>query len=397
MLPLKPPYNILHFINILPSQKIILWEIQTHFYINTPYFAYLQIWTFWPHEPKNLNFTNSFLEHYPQPKLNQNSPKILIDPHFDHQTAVHILLVKAACGWFDLAHIDLARFFQKLPNHMTHLKSPKRQEFWQKSNLNQSELNQSKPNQSQPNKSKPNQSNWNFLKSPRVPWSYFSCKWSICVGKNVLVWHILPGRPNQQKRTSLSEFAVVIETYLFGKKKVSNLFVKHHRNKQHKLVSTQPLRKFMSKWGDALNKSSDTNLERLNFLPCCTCHAFTFISSFRIISKYGPTKSVFRNRNIERTTPYLGCRKAQDFHTRWQSLIRVSTNMKLRLASKKHQVWGQISTGGSKIKRAEIHVQGVAFVWQLIHLLSVLLLVPWMISCWVVGVCPFTFVCPRYR
>ncbi len=38
---------------------------------------------------------------------------------------------------------------------------------------NQSKLNQSKPNQSKPNQSEPNQSNWNFLKSPRAPWSYF--------------------------------------------------------------------------------------------------------------------------------------------------------------------------------------------------------------------------------
>ncbi len=36
-----------------------------------------------------------------------------------------------------------------------------------------SEPNQSKPNQSKPNQSKPNQSKWNFLKSPRAPWSYF--------------------------------------------------------------------------------------------------------------------------------------------------------------------------------------------------------------------------------
>ncbi len=69
----------------------------------------------------------------------------------------------------------------------------KKEEFWQKSDPNQSEPNQSepnqsdlnqskpnlsdpnqsKPNQSKPNQSKLNQSNWNFLKSPRAPWSYF--------------------------------------------------------------------------------------------------------------------------------------------------------------------------------------------------------------------------------
>ncbi len=57
------------------TKKIVPPEIQTHFYINTPHFPHFQIWTFWPHQLKNLNFTNSFLEHYPQPKLNQNSSK----------------------------------------------------------------------------------------------------------------------------------------------------------------------------------------------------------------------------------------------------------------------------------------------------------------------------------
>ena len=42
-----------------------------------PNFLPLQIWTFWPEEPKNCNFTFSFLEHYPQPKLNQEAQKIL--------------------------------------------------------------------------------------------------------------------------------------------------------------------------------------------------------------------------------------------------------------------------------------------------------------------------------
>ncbi len=64
----------------------------------------------------------------------------------------------------------------------------KKLELWQKSKPDQSEPNQSEPNQSdpnqskpnlsdsnqrKPNQSKPNQSNWNFLKSPRAPWSYF--------------------------------------------------------------------------------------------------------------------------------------------------------------------------------------------------------------------------------
>ncbi len=58
-------------------KKFVPSKLWIHFYINTPYFLYFQIWTFWSHKPKNSNFTNSFLEHYPQPKLNQKSPKDL--------------------------------------------------------------------------------------------------------------------------------------------------------------------------------------------------------------------------------------------------------------------------------------------------------------------------------
>ena len=53
----------------------------------------------------------------------------------------------------------------------------KRQDFWLKKNYpnqskpNQSNPNQSNPNQSNPSQSNPNQKNWNFLESPRAPWS----------------------------------------------------------------------------------------------------------------------------------------------------------------------------------------------------------------------------------
>ncbi len=61
--------------------------------------------------------------------------------------------------------------------------SEKSKNFDKKSDPNQSEPNHSepnhsRPNQSKPNQSKPNQSNWNFLKSPRAPWSYFFASWS---------------------------------------------------------------------------------------------------------------------------------------------------------------------------------------------------------------------------
>ena len=76
-LPLTPPKT---HIKIFKNEKLNLQrfvpsEIWTNFYIHTPYFLNLQIWTFQPHEPKKLNFLNSFLEHYPQPKINQKSPK----------------------------------------------------------------------------------------------------------------------------------------------------------------------------------------------------------------------------------------------------------------------------------------------------------------------------------
>ncbi len=75
MLPLKLPYKYYISSIYFLHKKFVPSEIQTHFYVNTVYFPHLQVWTFWPHEPKNSNFTNSFLKHYPQPKLNQNSPK----------------------------------------------------------------------------------------------------------------------------------------------------------------------------------------------------------------------------------------------------------------------------------------------------------------------------------
>ncbi len=73
MLQLKPPHNdssIFFF-----HQKFELSEIQTHFYLHTPDFQSFQIWTFWPKEPKNMNFPKSFMAHDPQPKWNQKSPE----------------------------------------------------------------------------------------------------------------------------------------------------------------------------------------------------------------------------------------------------------------------------------------------------------------------------------
>ncbi len=60
--------------------------------------------------------------------------------------------------------------------HKLWILSEKSKDFDKKRDPNQSEPHQSEPNQSEPNQSEPNQSNWNFLKSPRAPWSYF---WSL--------------------------------------------------------------------------------------------------------------------------------------------------------------------------------------------------------------------------
>ncbi len=52
------------------------------------------------------------------------TPKI--HPHLNHETAVHILLVKAANRWFDFACSNFTHIFQKLPNLATssnHLKT----------------------------------------------------------------------------------------------------------------------------------------------------------------------------------------------------------------------------------------------------------------------------------
>ena len=74
---LSNPQTICHILSIyFLHKKFVHSEIQTHFYIKTPYFLHFQIWTFWPHEPKNLNFTNSFLEHYPQPNWTKIAQKI---------------------------------------------------------------------------------------------------------------------------------------------------------------------------------------------------------------------------------------------------------------------------------------------------------------------------------
>ncbi len=80
MLPLKPPYDTLHFINILPSQKICTFRNMDPFLHQHPIFSALP----------NLNFLTSWTQKFklhkflpqatqpPQPKLNQNSPILIL-------------------------------------------------------------------------------------------------------------------------------------------------------------------------------------------------------------------------------------------------------------------------------------------------------------------------------
>ena len=123
MLPLKPPYNILHFINILLSPNICaFWDMET-FLHSHPIFSVLPNLTFLTSETQKFKF-DKFLPRALSPT--QNEPKepkrSQINPHLDHETAVHILLEEAACRCFDLACTDLAHLS---PNRATHLKSPK--------------------------------------------------------------------------------------------------------------------------------------------------------------------------------------------------------------------------------------------------------------------------------
>ncbi len=113
MLPLKPPYSILHFINILPSPNICtFWDTEIFLYSH-PIFSVFPNLTFLTSEIPKFKF-NKFLPH--ALSWTQNEPKepkrSQINPHLDYETAVHILLEDAAYRCFDLAHTDLAHWTQ---------------------------------------------------------------------------------------------------------------------------------------------------------------------------------------------------------------------------------------------------------------------------------------------
>ena len=127
MLPLKPLYNRLHFINILLSPNSYTFSDAEQ--LLHPYLIFSAL--------LNLNFLTWRTPKFKVPQIlpgtlstTQSEPKepkrSQIDSHLDYETAVHIPLEDPACRWFDLAHTDLAHFFQKLTNCATHLTSPEK-------------------------------------------------------------------------------------------------------------------------------------------------------------------------------------------------------------------------------------------------------------------------------
>ncbi len=116
----------------LRGQKVQIWKcrkygVWTHFYIHTPYFLHFQIWTFWPRKPKNSNFINSFLEHYPQPKMNQKIQKdpksILILTMKLLQTHIWKTLPISDLISLGLISLTFSKSSQISPSSSNHLKS----------------------------------------------------------------------------------------------------------------------------------------------------------------------------------------------------------------------------------------------------------------------------------
>ncbi len=118
MLPLKSPYNILHFINILLSLNICTFcsvEIFLHSY---PIFSALPKLTFFTWETQKFKF-DKFLPHALSPT--QNEPKepkrSQINPYLDHETAIHILLEDTAysfCIWIKYMILVVMLFCSKV-------------------------------------------------------------------------------------------------------------------------------------------------------------------------------------------------------------------------------------------------------------------------------------------
>ncbi len=108
----------------------MLSEIRIYFYIHTPFFPHFQIWPFSPQKPKNSNLTNSFLAHYPQPKMNQKSPKdpksILILTMKLLQTYFWKTLPIDALIWLALILLAFSKSSLIGPSSSNHLKITKK-------------------------------------------------------------------------------------------------------------------------------------------------------------------------------------------------------------------------------------------------------------------------------
>ncbi len=93
-------------------QKFVLSKRWTHFSICTPKIKPFKIWTFSLKNPEIWTSQNNFLHIIPNPNWTKKAPKILIDPHLDHGTGVHILLVDATCRCFDFSCYHFGHFFK---------------------------------------------------------------------------------------------------------------------------------------------------------------------------------------------------------------------------------------------------------------------------------------------
>ncbi len=108
-------------------QIFILSQIQSHFFIHTPNIFYTSKFKLFDlKNPKIQSSQNPSWYTIPTQIELKEPKRSKIDLHLDYETAVHILLVKAACRWFGFACSNFARFFQKLPNFATSSNHPKR-------------------------------------------------------------------------------------------------------------------------------------------------------------------------------------------------------------------------------------------------------------------------------
>ncbi len=107
MLPLKPQYNMLHFINKLLLPNICTFWDADPFLHSYPIFSILSNLNYLTWRTQKFKYPKTLPGNYPQPKLYQRSlkdPKLILI-----STCVHILLVDDACRCFvSVATISVA-------------------------------------------------------------------------------------------------------------------------------------------------------------------------------------------------------------------------------------------------------------------------------------------------